>query len=287
MNQLQAFGSAMVDKRLGCPDRLIDDGDLHRYHVEGDRRGSRNGWYVLHAGSTPAGAYGSWRTGESFKWCARSLNQLSDTEQAEYRRKLDHLRNRRNAELERRHEQAADKAGRLWRAAKPADPHHQYLASKRVRPHCLRQLNTSLVLPLYDGSKLVNAQLINAQGNKRFLCGGRVSGCYSTLGHLSDKLYISEGFATAATVHELTGCAVAIALNAGNLKPVALHLRRRHPNLAIIVAADNDRHTAGNPGRSKGIEAAQAVDGMITWPEFPESAQGSDFNDLVNLGVVA
>jgi putative DNA primase/helicase len=37
------------------------DGRVHRYRVQGDKSGSRNGWYVLHAHPVLAGAFGSWK----------------------------------------------------------------------------------------------------------------------------------------------------------------------------------------------------------------------------------
>src|SRR6476620_10328869 len=46
---------------------LVADGRVHRYRVEGDKPGSKNGWYVLHD-APHAGAFGSWKTGETHTW---------------------------------------------------------------------------------------------------------------------------------------------------------------------------------------------------------------------------
>lgn len=51
-------------------DALNADGALVRFHVEGDRRGTRNGWAVLFGDHVPAGEFGSWRTGARHAWCA-------------------------------------------------------------------------------------------------------------------------------------------------------------------------------------------------------------------------
>lgn len=57
---------------------LEADGKIHRYRVEGDKSGSLNGWYVLHVDSAfSAGAFGSWKTGESQQWCSKSELSLS------------------------------------------------------------------------------------------------------------------------------------------------------------------------------------------------------------------
>jgi hypothetical protein len=125
-------------------------------------------------------------------------------------------------------------------------------------------------------------QFIGGEGDKRFLTCGRVRGCYFAIGEPDGSLCIAEGFATAASIHEATGCAVAVAFNAGNLLPVALALRAKFPALRLIVCADDDATTPGNPGLTKAREAAHAVGGLLTVPDFganrPDGA--TDFNDL-------
>jgi putative DNA primase/helicase len=64
---------------------------------------------------------------------------------------------------------------------------------------------------------------------------------------------------------------------------VALAVRKHHPGQRIVICADNDRHTAANPGLTKAREAALAVGGFVSVPEFPEGAEGTDFNDLAAL----
>jgi putative DNA primase/helicase len=58
---------------------------------------------------------------------------------------------------------------------------------------------------------------------------------------------VAEGFATAATVHEATGSAVAFAFNANNLKPIAKALREKFPNLEMVICGDDDHQSKGNP----------------------------------------
>jgi putative DNA primase/helicase len=61
-----------------------------------------------------------------------------------------------------------------------------------------------------------------------------------------------------------------VAFNAGNLKPVALALRKKFPEAKIILCADNDRFTPGNPGVSKAREAALEVNGRLYVPRFED-----------------
>ena len=116
--------------------------------------------------------------------------------------------------------------------------------------------------------------------------GGRVKGCYHAIGRPSGRVIVCEGFATGASLHAATGDAVAVALNAGNLLAVAVALRAKYPCLTIVVAADDDWQTAGNPGLTAARLAAQAVGGEVAVPDFRGYARGvkdTDFNDLHRL----
>ena len=50
----------------------------------------------------------------------------------------------------------------------------------------------------------------------------------------------------------------------------------------IVVATDNDRLTAGNPGVFHGTEAATAINAGLVIPQFPGDL-GTDFNDLKHI----
>ena len=82
-----------------------------------------------------------------------------------------------------------------------------------------------VVVPLYDGTgALVNLQFINAEGLKRTLKGGQVKGaCHTFEGQkqAGKRLWIAEGYATALTVHHLTGETVMVALSSVNLLSLA------------------------------------------------------------------
>jgi putative DNA primase/helicase len=129
---------------------------------------------------------------------------------------------------------------------------------------------------------LHSLQTIAADGKKNFLSGGHVTGCFFMLGEPDGTLCIAEGFATGASVFECTGIAVAVAFNSGNLLPVVRALRPRFPDMRLIVCADDDIKTLGNPGMRDGRKAAQAVGASLAAPDFgsnrPEDV--SDFNDL-------
>jgi putative DNA primase/helicase len=81
-------------------------------------------------------------------------------------------------------------------------------------------------------------------------------------------LIVCEGFATGASIHECTDHAVAVAFNAGNLEAVAVALRSKYPALKIIIAADDDHQTPGNPGMTKATAAVQATGSALAVPVF-------------------
>ncbi|EJM25140.1 hypothetical protein PMI22_00486 [Pseudomonas sp. GM21] len=259
----------------------IPDGAIHRFRVPDDKPGSLNGWYVLYLDGIASGAFGSWKSGGSSTWSCREPADHREAEQL--RQRIEQARQQREAEQRQRQLSAATLAQRWWRDARRADPDHAYLIAKGVRSHSLRQRNDELLVPLYAGGVLVNLQRIAPDGSKRFLAGGRVKGSYSPMGRITPgkPLCICEGWATGATLHE-SGYTVACAMNAGNLKPVALALRAEYHTTEIIVAGDDDRMTEGNPGRTAANAAAAACGGLVTFSEWPADAPLtlSDFNDL-------
>jgi hypothetical protein len=104
--------------------------------------------------------------------------------------------------------------------------------------------------------------------------GGAKQGHYFSVGTLTETLYICEGCATAATIYEATGDGAAVAFDAGNLLPVAEAIRNAHPELEIVIAADNDQWTDGNPGVDKAMATARAVNAKIAIPAFASPQRG-------------
>lgn len=263
---------------------IIADGEIHRFRTETDNRGQRSGWYVLHLGDVPAGAFGNWKTGAKETWCAVSRARLTPAEREAMTRRICQQQALIRQQREMHHRATAMTAQTRWDWSQAASPEHAYLQAKQVKPYNLQQLNNVLLVPMTDGQTLVNLQRIFPDGEKRFLAGGRVKGCYSPIqGNDSTPLYICEGWATGATIHALKGVSVACAMNAGNLLPVAQTLRARHPGRYLIIAGDNDRHTEGNPGKTAAINAAHAIGAEWMVPDFPDHLPGTDYNDRYRL----
>ncbi len=270
------FKTALDRAGLSTKDKITADGKLHRFHVEEDRPGSKNGWYVLYGDALPAGSFGSWKTGFKGTWCAKTLQNLTLAEREEFRQRMDAARQAREAEERARRTEARNEALAIWKTLPPAPVDHPYLVKKGVRNHGLRLHKGALVIPLRDSAgNLHSLQFIDGDGNKRFLSGGRKKGCYFPIGCPVESLCIAEGYATAASVYESTGLPVAVAFDAGNLEPVARALRAKFPEIEITLCADNDTETPGNPGLTKAREAAAACGALLAVPPCH-----GDFNDL-------
>lgn len=277
----EEFRAAIQSAGLNPPEVVEPDGKLHRFASNG-KPSDDAGWYVLHDDGIPAGAFGDWRTGASETWHADIGRRLSTQEELEHRARLAAMRREREAEDAKRKTAARLKAAEIWHAARPAPDDHVYLLGKGVKSHGLRVHDGALVLPMRDGAELYSLQFIAGDGCKRFLTGGRVSGCYFSIGKPDGVLCIAEGYATGASIYETTGYAVAVAFNAGNLLLVARGLRAKFPDLRLILCADDDAKTEGNAGLTKAREAAQAVGGFLAVPDFGASRpdEATDFNDL-------
>jgi len=74
-----------------------------------------------------------------------------------------------------------------------------------------------------------------------------------------------------------------VAFTAGNLAAVATALRARCPERRLILCADDDIGTEGNPGHTKATAAARAAGGWLAVPDFgaERSAKATDFNDVM------
>ena len=250
---------------------LIPDGKIHRYRVEGDKAGALNGWYVLHDGPPQVGIFDTWKNhgGVPHKWFEVTTQPQTTAERAERALRIKAMQAAREAEQVAVQVAARQRAAKLWARAHPATNAHAYLKRKGVAAIGIRALRDMLLIPARDAQgELHTLQFISADGSKRFLTGGRITGCYYAIGRPLDSLLLCEGYATGATLYEATGRAVAVAFNCGNLLAVAQALRDKFPGLRLIVCADNDFATPGNPGVTNATAAARAVGGFVAVPRF-------------------
>ncbi len=205
----------------------------------------------------------------------------------------------RQAEQQKRQDKAARKAQAIWEAAKPAPADHPYLLRKQIKPHGLRIgrwersiqddqgkfhkliIDDVLLVPMFDADgSLRSLQAIfkethpELDRDKDFLPGAGIAGLFGWIGAKSNPVFVAEGYATAASLHEDTDCRVYIAFSAGNLMAVGKIIRTHLPDTGIIFCADNDENTLGNPGVTRANEAAAEVGAKVYIPPM-----AGDYND--------
>lgn len=170
---------------------------------------------------------------------------------------------------------------------------HTYLRSKCIKSHGAKvyrgrliigemECNGALMIPMRLKGKITGLQFINGEGEKRFYPGAEKGGYLIGRIKKGKPIYICEGFATGASIHEATGWAVIVAFDAGNLRKIAQALRADQPEALIKVCADDD---LTGTGERKAIEAAQAVGGVVVIPNFGDNRPewATDFNDMMRL----
>lgn len=135
---LDDFKDAMDAAGLSTCDTVIPDGRLHRFRVQGDKAGSRNGWYILYGDGIPAGSFGCWKRGVSQTWCTKAESVMTPAERQEFSRRMQDVCKARGIENRERKKEAAKKATAIWKAAPVASDSHPYLKKKAVRSHGLR-----------------------------------------------------------------------------------------------------------------------------------------------------
>ena len=282
---LTQFRAALEGREIIPPQPIQADGRLHRCDAQG-KHGKGDACYILHLDGRPAGGFQNWRDGVGWQdWKAETNQTFTAEEQATYKKRQASIKRQREADEEQRQTEARAKAARIWETATPVAD-HPYLRTKQVPPYGLRAYKGALVIPARNtvSGSLQSLQFIAADGEKKFLTGGRKKGCFHIIGTPGDTICIAEGYSTAASIHEATHYAVAVAFDCGNLKEVAKTIRDAYPRSQIIICADDDAHQPGNPGVTQATAAARAIHGLIATPEFGRErpAGATDFNDLAN-----
>lgn len=229
-----------------------------------------------------------------------------DTQMAEARAAQRAEAKRKAAAEERRLQaEAMQQANEMWDAGTPADV-HPYLSRKGVKAHGLRIGSWPLrnkegeVYGSADGTLLIpirnaKGQITSLQGifaqlprgyteAKSYLRDGKKSGSWFAIGNIGDggKIAITEGYATGATIREAAGWCVLVCFDRSNLETVAKQVRESTPGIEIVICADNDQFTKGNPGLHDAKIAANAIGAKVIAPEFASlEGEPTDFNDLM------
>ena len=237
--------------------------------------------------------FGDYSKGISTYWFPDTNSILSSVELVERNRKIKEASEM--AEKERLEEQltAAAQAQVEYESYSSDCSNSQYLKDKKIKAFGIKYYNSKVVIPACDvDGRLWTYQTIADDSSKFFKKGGRKKGCFYTIGDIanSKKIYVCEGYATAASVFMATDVTAIVAFDSGNIEPVINAIKQRYPHLEIVIAGDNDRWKEHNSGMEAAEKATLMYGIKFYLPEFRNEvledlkAAGeklpTDFNDL-------
>jgi phage/plasmid primase-like uncharacterized protein len=299
---IEAFRSHAAAVGIELPTDIITDDKWHRFSTN-DRANDTAGSYRLNLqpDGLAYGNYGDWR-GEFYHFVLPPEGALSLEEQSKAKAEVLEYRKQKERKQQEGREQAAKKAIQIYYKSKttmPATADHPYIVAKEIAnflpgtPPTKVDAHGNLLVPYYyvdpenlNGKHVLSTlQMINTEelGGKKFLKNGRKKDCFSIVGVKPEPgttAYYCEGWATAVSIYLATGCTVILAGDAYNLVDAAPIVKASYPGVDWIVAADNDTRTEGNPGRTKGLEAAHILGAKFAQPTFTDNGQKrSDWND--------
>jgi len=312
LDPVQEFADELKKHDISIKDMPVMDGKWHRVRLNTDKGKTRTGSYRAFLDGLPNGQIKIFNVhgeGQFHKWVATgqtlSKEQLAAFKIEGKEKQAARIKERRV--VQNNVAKASEKRFGESLLSSPARLGSPYLKGKRVANFGLRYAKDgNILVPVRDiNNKLWSVQTIDKDGEKRFAKDGRKTGLMHVIDpdqKIGEKasqaskpsigkgtVFIAEGYATAASIHEATNRPAVVAFDAGNLLAVAKAVHKKYPEAQIVIAGDNDHKLEnkrqGNVGKIKAVEAARAVDGYAVTPDFtPEQKkQGlSDWNDLSN-----
>lgn len=299
--------SHMAENGIAFEGPLILDGNLHRFSRDRTKNQTDEFYkfdqWEFNGKLYAKCYYGTWSGGlkEYFYKSYETNTILSKEDWIEIKKEEDRRQKEYDEQQQKEKTERLKNAQKYWNEAKDNpihEDHIAYLQLKRVQPYRVRfgkdpKGKMALVIPIenIDG-EIQGVQFISKDGEKRIY--GLKKGSFHLIGEVKEesRIIISEGYATAASLYEARGWPVVVAFDCGNLDSVISEIRKKHPKNQIVIAADDDRETQGNPGKTKATEAATRHKCKVIIPKFPADSRlpngkcPTDFNDLhVHFGL--
>ena len=257
------------------------DYDSSKFHYFKCPHGcSTDARYKFYSDGIPTGYLKCWHCGIEANFCSKQRRDVSPSEWQAHKKRLADEKQKNEDESQKRHAEVAVLANAVFSAASEAQADsHDYLHLKKVKNHGLRVVShedeNTKKTGCYQGTLLVpccneNDQLVNLERiyfdkkenkyQKRPLTGGQRNGAYYLIGeitHPKDTLLIVEGASTGFTAYEATGYPTVITFTCNNLVNVTKILRKKYPNIKLLIIADDDRWQQDPLLRHSGLKAAK------------------------------
>ena len=267
-----------IKEKLGeCPDNLTLTSEFVRFGKKKELWLTSRSWVWKNKEYIQV-TFGSWKTGEQDTYKSWEGKEETKAFKKKYTQEMKETNEKLKKEKEKKHQECKDKWSKIFSKCKTND-NHEYLKLKEVEAHCSKvDANDVLLIPLYDETGMVGVQRI-IDNEKRFSSGIKLKGSFCPLDKFkqAEYCYIAEGFATAATIQEITDIPTICAFNCHNIAPVIETIRSISPKIKIIIASDSDK-----VGTKQAFFAAKKhPDVVVRVPKFSVSNPSwSDFNDL-------
>jgi putative DNA primase/helicase len=263
------------------PTRGLVIGVINRFPAREKGASNRSGWCMPFPDG--GGVLGDYTTGVNLHWSPKKKSNREALHVSQYPahdgKKEDH--SLRMDRIDSSKTLAKD----YWSRTKELSAFHPYLKRKGLSIHFSQQSFTAradehfIVIPLVDfNGELQAIQRIGGteKNNKRNLRGCVTKKTCGTVGKKrTQAVCICEGWATAISIHLSTGCKVFFGAALQNLLPITQMIKQRWPGHTIIVCADNDELTHGNPGLTVAKKTANQCAVHLAIPALP-----GDFDDM-------
>ncbi len=285
---------AEIAKQVGCepPENFLFNGEFFHWRSDGRRDKNPHFWAVGYTwqykgNENYTAVFGSFREDSRHQVSSYDLKGQSKPFQQAHNAAVDAINKKAAEQKEQRHKDCAMKWEPIYLDS-PTAQGHPYLERKKIvgGRACVDKYH-NLLIPIQDvNGTFTGVQMVRPDGTKLFATGTKIQGCFHsvTMVDLKDTplVYLCEGYATGMSIHQAVGGAVVCAMNCGNLLPVAKSLRAVNPEIRIVLCADDDRETKGNPGKKKAEELARKLNNvLVRFPKFTvKDSRLTDFNDL-------
>lgn len=307
---LSTFKYALEKQGLIIEGLPIMNGKIHRVKTTTDKGRETSGAYSGFLNEYPAGFIQNFKTGIKENWKMPLENAKQNI--ISYQTPSQNLNNSTSDNIKQDilelQQKTALKIEEEYNQAHWAYSNHPYLKKKGFSENFYLKQDSrgSLLIPLRDeNNKIWSVQRIFPNGDKiigiiktkkekeqGIEYSAKKSGCFHIVGAKSlehcKEFIITEGFATAATIHKALNKPVIMGVDAGNLMKIVETLKNKFKNIPITLIADNDRKRELKGLSNVGVETAKEIqqkfsDVKIIIPKIndQEAEQGmSDFNDI-------
>lgn len=266
------------------------DGKIHRF--SSDKTTKKPLWAIGNEWIYKNNSYWSVTCGDfRNEYTKKKINSWDDNEHAPTKYFQDMARQKQSeiaAKIENEKRQIQEtcrvKSTAKLKKAQKAEI-HPYLTRKKIKPFQSKVDGNLLLIPAYDELGIVGHQNITADGKKWYSTGIKIKGAISPLKEIrnSEMIYVTEGFATAASIQMAINYPVVVCFSANNISNAIVTIGKINPDAFIVICADRDKvneQTGKRTGEHYAMQAHSRFKNSIVIFPWDDVDRIGDFNDL-------